>query len=46
MLPMPTEKGIAAFEQLLATGASQGVVIYGIKEKFSEKLFADNAAHR
>ncbi|SFE51956.1 Acyl transferase domain-containing protein [Chitinophaga sp. CF118] len=39
MLPLPTEEGIAAFEALLRSTASQGIVAYGPGEKIKLALF-------
>ncbi|WP_233603296.1 SDR family NAD(P)-dependent oxidoreductase [Pedobacter sp. KBW06] len=43
MLPMPSGEGIAAFEALLSGNTDQAAVIYGLKEKFYEKLVGAKA---
>ncbi|WP_025764162.1 SDR family NAD(P)-dependent oxidoreductase [Dyadobacter tibetensis] len=37
MMPMPSQEGIKAFEKLLGSSLSQGVVMYGQKEKLIDE---------
>ncbi|MEM7381626.1 MAG: type I polyketide synthase, partial [Bacteroidota bacterium] len=39
---LPNEEGLAAFEKLLGTGVSQGIVVYGEENKLSRALLNKN----
>ena len=42
MVPMPTEKGIKAFEELITCDKEQAVICYGEKNKLRSKLFEEH----